>query len=52
MDLLVKGEVEIVSGYNLPMLLKAATLNQDHTLKETVAAICDSGKKYIRCFSK
>lgn len=51
-DFLLKGEVELVSGYNLPMLIKAAMLNQTQSLRQLVQVLCTSGKKYIRSFKK
>lgn len=52
MEFLERGEVELVCGYNLPMLMKAATLNQKSTLAELVSALCETGKKYIRSFKQ
>lgn len=50
-DLLIKGEVEMVSGYNMPMLIKAATLNQEKSLAELVKILCQTAKKYICSFA-
>lgn len=48
-DFLKKEKVELISGYNLPMLIKAATLNQAMTPAEIASEITKSGKKYIQC---
>ena len=48
-DFLKKERVELISGYNLPMLIKAATLNQALTPAEIASEITRSGKKYIQC---
>lgn len=42
--------VRLISGYNLPMLIKAATLNQSVTLKKLVPELKSVGRKYIRDF--
>ncbi len=44
-----KGEVEILCGYNLPMLIKAASLNRTTTLPELVKSLTLGGRKHIRC---
>ncbi len=44
-----KGEVEILCGYNLPMLIKAASLNRLTTLPELVKLLTSGGRKHIRC---
>jgi PTS system mannose-specific IIA component len=52
MEFLQRGEIELVCGYNLPMLMKAATANQKSTLDELVATLTEAGKKYIRSFKR
>lgn len=51
-DFLVKDEVEMIAGYNFPMLLKAAMLNQKASLKEFIKQVCLAGKKCIKVFKK
>lgn len=52
LDFVHKGQIELICGYNLPMLLKAATINHDSSLAQITAKICDTGKKYIKCVNK
>lgn len=44
---LQKGTVEMVSGYNLPLLVKLATINQGSSLAEVVSVASQYGQKYI-----
>ncbi|ATX81005.1 PTS system, mannose-specific IIA component [Mariprofundus ferrinatatus] len=49
MGALEKGRVEVVSGFNLPLLIKAATLrNTVHDLSEFAAQVVESGRLYMR----
>ena len=48
MDLLRDENIRLISGYNLPMLIKAATLNQATPLKKLTPQLLSVGKKYIR----
>lgn len=48
-DFLKKKKVKLISGYNLPMLIKAATLNQVMAPAQIASEIMKSGKKYIQC---
>jgi PTS system mannose-specific IIA component len=41
------GEVEIVTGVNLPMVIKLATLNREMTLEELAKEVEDAGKEAI-----
>lgn len=51
--MLHREKVELICGYNLPMLIKTATLNQKaQHLHELVAKVSDAGKKYIKNFSR
>ncbi len=51
--ILHREKVELICGYNLPMLIKTATLNQKaQHLHELVGKISDTGKKYIKNFSR
>jgi len=47
-----RGEVEVIAGVNLPMLVKLATCRQNRTLAETVAKAEEAGRKYIQVASK
>ena len=42
-----KGSVEIISGVNLPMLIKAATIDGCESFEEAVKIIKSSGQKNI-----
>ena len=42
-----KDSVEIISGVNLPMLIKAATIENCETFKEAVNIIREAGKENI-----
>jgi len=39
--------VEVIAGMNLPMLIKLATVREDHTMEKAVEAAIEAGKKYI-----
>lgn len=41
------NEVEIVTGVNLPMVIKLASLNKEITLRELAAEVEDQGKEAI-----
>ncbi len=47
-----KGEVEVIAGVNLPMLVKLATCRQHKTIAEAVADAEEAGRKYIQIASK
>ncbi|MYE00049.1 MAG: PTS sugar transporter subunit IIA [Alphaproteobacteria bacterium] len=47
-----KGEVEVIAGVNLPMLVKLATCRQQKTLADAVADAEEAGRKYIQIASK
>jgi len=49
-DFLQKGFIEMITGYNLPMLIKVATLNQNSTLPQLILKLKDAGKKYIKSY--
>lgn len=44
---LVEGKVEVVTGVNLPMLIKAATSRQGKNLAELARVVCDAGRGAI-----
>ncbi len=41
------AQVEVVSGVNLPMLIKLASARQSESLKDTAAQAQEAGRKYI-----
>jgi mannose PTS system EIIA component len=51
-SLLKDGEVEVVAGLNLPMLVKLARVRKDATLDEAATKAQDAGRKYINVASK
>jgi PTS system mannose-specific IIA component len=48
---LKEGEVEIVTGVNLPMVIKLATQNKPMTLRQMTAEVEQQGKNAIYCAS-
>lgn len=44
---LKEGEVEIVTGVNLPMVIKLASINREMTLHELAKEVEDQGKEAI-----
>ena len=46
------GRVEIVTGLNLPMLIKLATLDEKMTLKELAVFVKDYGRRNISVASE
>ena len=47
-DFISKGNVEMICGYNLPMLIKAAMANQKHSLAWLKKQVLEDGKKYLK----
>ena len=47
-----EGNVEVLAGINLPILVKLASLRRDMTLHDAVAAARDAGRKYIKVASQ
>ena len=47
-----RGQVEVIAGVNLPMLVKLATCRRRKTLAEAVADAEEAGRKYIQVASK
>ncbi len=52
LSFLKEGKVEVVTGVNLPMLLKLADIKDSMTLKEFACFIKDYGKKNISVASE
>jgi PTS system mannose-specific IIA component len=44
---LEEGSVEVITGVNLPMVIKLATATTDDSLAETARKICDQGRQGI-----
>lgn len=42
-----KGNVEVMAGMNLPMLVKLASMRKEHPMAKSVKEAADSGRKYI-----
>ena len=51
-SLLKTGEVEVIAGVNLPMLIKLASVRQTEPLREAVTAAQEAGRKYINVASQ
>ena len=51
-SIIERGNVEVLAGLNLPMLIKLSGLREDISLKEAVEAAQDADKKYITIASK
>ncbi len=51
-SMLDQGNVEVVAGMNLPMLIKLASVREQETLETAVAQAQESGRKYINVASK
>ncbi|HLB06301.1 MAG TPA: PTS sugar transporter subunit IIA [Alphaproteobacteria bacterium] len=47
-----RGNVEVIAGVNLPMLIKLATIRKTATLAEAVTQAQEAGQKYISVASK
>lgn len=47
-----KGNVEVIAGINLPMLIKLASVRGDTSLEEAVESAQESGRKYISVASR
>ncbi len=46
------GEVEVIAGINLPMLIKLASLRESHDMRSAVKEAQDAGRKYINVASQ
>jgi mannose PTS system EIIA component len=52
LSFLQEGKVEVVTGINLPMLLKLAQMREDKNLREVALALQQSGQKGITVASE
>jgi PTS system mannose-specific IIA component len=46
------GNVEVLAGINLPMLIKLASVRESATLEQAVQAAQEAGRKYVYIASK
>jgi mannose PTS system EIIA component len=46
------GNIEVLAGVNLPMLIKLATVREGYTLEEAVLQAQDAGRKYVNVASR
>lgn len=51
MSVMGSGSIEVLSGVNLPMLIKLAEVRSDLTLAEAAKVAADAGRKYINLAS-
>ena len=51
-SIMESADVEVVSGVNLPMLIKLASLGPDAPLDRAVAVASEAGRKYINVASE
>ena len=51
-SVLSQGEVEVVAGMNLPMLIKLASLRESESLEAAVSGAQEAGRKYINVASQ
>lgn len=51
-SMLGKGNIEVVAGINLPMLIKLASIRSGKPLDEVVAAAQEAGRRYINIASR
>ena len=47
-----KGNIEVIAGVNLPMLIKLGSIRADTTLPEAAREAQDTGRKYINIASQ
>jgi len=48
---LAENKVEIITGVNMPMLIKFVSLQRNNNLKEVAKKVADQGKKNIHLVS-
>jgi len=51
-SLMGEGQVEVIAGLNLPMLIKLATVRDQDPLDRAVARAQEAGRKYINVASR
>jgi len=50
-SVLDRGNIEVIAGVNLPMLIKLATVRESESLARAVASAQEAGRKYINVAS-
>ena len=50
-SLMQDGQVEVIAGINLPMLVKLAGVRKTNSIEEAVAIAQEAGRKYIQIAS-
>ena len=50
--MLDKGNVEVIAGMNLPMLIKLTSVREEESLEDAIEQAQASGRKYINVASK
>jgi mannose PTS system EIIA component len=50
--LLKAGEIEVIAGINLPMLIRLESARKNMDVKSAVAAAREAGRKYISVASE
>src|SRR3546814_11449107 len=51
-SLLKAGEIEVIAGINLPMLIRLESARKSMTVQKAVAAASEAGQKYISVASE
>lgn len=51
-SIMVPGQVEVLAGINLPMLIKLASVRADNDIGQAIQTARDSGRKYINIASE
>ena len=52
MSVMGSGDIEVLSGVNLPMLIKLAEVRGEASLKDAASAAAEAGRKYINIASE
>lgn len=52
MSIMNSGNIEVISGVNLPMLIKLAEVRDDLPLSEAAQTAADAGRRYINIASE
>ena len=52
MSIMASGNIEVISGVNLPMLIKLAEVRDELSLAEAARVAADAGRKYINIASE
>jgi PTS system mannose-specific IIA component len=52
MSIMGSGNIEVISGVNLPMLIKLAEVRDELSLAEAAQTAADAGRRYINIASE